>query len=570
MVSMRNASHGERTMKNSLKILSLPLCLSFALMLVAALATNVAAQSDDPPSRVARLDMAQGAVSFQPSGETDWLDANPNRPLTTGDSVWADQNSRGELHLGSTSMRIGSQTGITFLNLNDRTVQIQLAQGTFEITLRQLDPGDAYEIDTPNVAFSLVNPGTYRLDVDPDGQTTTIIVRDGAGEVTGGGSSYNLSAGQRAAFSGTDTLSYDISRAGSPDDFDAWCQERDQREDDSVSAKYVSRGMTGYEALDQNGDWVSVPDYGMVWVPSRVDAGWAPYRYGHWVWIEPWGWTWVDNEPWGFAPFHYGRWAYVEDRWAWVPGPMVVHPVYAPALVVFVSGGGFHAGVGVGGGPVGWFPLGPREVYVPAYHCSPRYVQYVNVTNTRVENSYVTNVYNDYRRNPNGENVRYANRDVRNSVTVVDHETFVNARPVAPAMMKVQPEELRQAHVMQTSSIAPTRTSYVGASPVSRVRPPAAVIHRPVVARLPAPPPPVPFERKQPDLAAQPGHPVAPEKIEQLRKPQEEYQQPTVKYAPPAHVNRPEPHAQPKPPKAPKPQKPQKSQKPGKPEKPGR
>jgi len=37
---------------------------------------------------------------------------------------------------------------------------------------------------------------------------------------------------------------------------------------------------------------------------------WAPYREGHWAWIEPWGWTWVDDASFGFVTSHYGRWAF--------------------------------------------------------------------------------------------------------------------------------------------------------------------------------------------------------------------------------------------------------------------
>ena len=68
-----------------------------------------------------------------------------------------------------------------------------------------------------------------------------------------------------------------------------------------------------------------------------VAAGWAPYRYGRWAWVSPWGWTWIDDARWGFAPFHYGRWAYASNRWCWVPGPRYVHAVYAPALVAWTA-----------------------------------------------------------------------------------------------------------------------------------------------------------------------------------------------------------------------------------------
>ncbi|MGB6875758.1 MAG: DUF6600 domain-containing protein [Candidatus Acidiferrales bacterium] len=496
-----------------------------ALLLFWAFPRHAAAQ-DDPPSRVAQLNMAQGSVSFQPAGEKDWVAADFNRPLTTGDSLWADQDSRGELHIGSTSLRISSQTGLTFLNLNDRTVQIQLAQGSLEVTLRQLDSGDAYEIDTPNIAFSLLQPGTYRVDVDPEGQTTAISVFDGQGQVTGGGSSYNLNPGQRGSFTGTDTLSYDVSNLGANDDFDNWCHSRDDAEDQSQSANYVSTDVTGYEDLDANGTWENVPDYGEVWVPNDVPAGWAPYHYGHWVWIEPWGWTWVEDEPWGFAPFHYGRWAFVTGGWAWVPGPRVMHPVYAPALVVFVGAGA----------NVAWFPLGPREVYIPAYHASPRYIQYINVTNTRVTNAEVTNAYNNDSRGVNATRINYVNENVHGSVTAVSHDTFVNARPVARAAVQVNSEQLRGSAVLAAPPVTPQRQSLVAADARPAAHPPASVTSRPVVARLAPPPSAVPFDRRQPALATQPGRPLAPEKLDQMRQPGEEYQHPTVKYTPPARA----------------------------------
>src|SRR5262249_39049506 len=127
------------------------------------------------------------------------------------------------------------------------------------------------------------------------------------------------------------------------DEFADWSARANREDDRSPSAQYaqqspqpqqyVSPEMTGYEDLDRNGSWVTSPDYGPLWTPTTVVAGWAPYRYGHWAWIRPWGWTWVDDAPWGFAPFHYGRWVVVGGRWCWAPGRYVSRPVYAPALV---------------------------------------------------------------------------------------------------------------------------------------------------------------------------------------------------------------------------------------------
>src|SRR5438046_943808 len=141
------------------------------------------------------------------------------------------------------------------------------------------------------------------------------------------------------------------------DAFAGWAQSRDRGEERSASTRYVSPEMTGYEDLDRYGRWETAPDYGPLWAPVTVAPDWAPYRYGHWGWVNPWGWTWVDDAPWGFAPFHYGRWAFVQSRWCWVPGPREERAVYAPALVAFVGGRDFS--VGVASGAIGWVPLAP-------------------------------------------------------------------------------------------------------------------------------------------------------------------------------------------------------------------
>ncbi len=142
---------------------------------------------------------------------------------------------------------------------------------------------------------------------------------------------------------------------------------------------YIPREVVGYQQLDPYGSWAQDPSYGAVWYPRVTVADWAPYRYGHWEWISPWGWTWIDDAPWGFAPFHYGRWAMIGSRWAWVPGRMGPRPVYAPALVAFVGGGGVNFSLSIGGGDgIGWFPLGPGEAWQPTYRVSTLYLDNVN------------------------------------------------------------------------------------------------------------------------------------------------------------------------------------------------
>src|SRR5215471_10220511 len=124
------------------------------------------ADEDDPPARVARMNYAQGRVSFQPGGEGDWVEAVPNRPLTTNDNLWTDRDSRAELHIGSTAIRVASETSLTFLELDDSTVQLRLAQGSTLIRVRHLDDEDNMEIDTPNIAFRIQRQGEFRVDVN--------------------------------------------------------------------------------------------------------------------------------------------------------------------------------------------------------------------------------------------------------------------------------------------------------------------------------------------------------------------------------------------------------------------
>jgi len=477
------------------KLFSLLPLLLFAAALFLSLPNSSAAQ-DDPPGRVARLNYIQGSVSFQPAGEQEWVEADRNRPLSTGDNLWADKDSRGEVHIGSTAIRLSSETGISFLNIDDRTVQIQLAQGTIEVHVRRLEAGNAFEIDTPNLAFTLTRAGEFRIETDPTGGQTIIIVREGEGEVSGAGESWDLVPGQKYEFDGTDELGLNSQPAAAMDEFEDWCQERDQRENGSGSARYVSRDIDGYYDLDDNGQWRNDPEYGAIWYPAGVAAGWVPYHFGHWVWIAPWGWTWVGDEPWGYAPYHYGRWAFVGGYWGWVPGPLVVRPVYAPHLVAFVGGGGASFAIGFGGGFTGvaWFPLGPRDVWVPGYHASARYVQNVNITNTRVVNvAQVTNVYNTtvVNRSATVNNYTYANQP--GAVTAVRREDFLNARPVGQVAVKVSAAQIQSARPVEGAALAPSRNSYVAstAKPAApSARPKVPFNDRKVVAKINPPIPP--------------------------------------------------------------------------------
>lgn len=518
--------------KHLLKIASL-----FSLLLVVALVTpqRALADDDDPPGRVARLSVADGSISFQPAGTDDWVNAIVNRPLTTGDKLWADNDSRAELHLGAASIRLSSNTGISFLNLTDENTQIRLSAGTIRVRVKRLDDNENFEIDAPNLAFSILRPGVYRIRVNEDGDSTVVRVRSGEGEVTGGGSAFTVHSHEVGTFNGTDQLTGDFNDYSSSDedDFDAWCADRDRHEDLSVSRRYVSPDVIGYEDLDDHGGWRPVPEYGEVWFPHTTIVGWAPYRYGHWAYVYPWGYTWIDDAPWGFAPFHYGRWINYNGVWGWVPAPpprpdvVYVRPVYAPALVAWV--GGAHFGVGISVGSVGWFPLAPREVYVPSYPVSRTYINNVNVSNTTVNTTVINNYYNTTVINRNttvvNNNVNvtqihqtYVNQSVAGAVTATTSQAFTSAQSVSKNVVKVDAREAASAPVSAfTPPVAPVKQAVLGSGGVAAVKPPAVIQNRAVVAKVAPPPPPVPFVKQQQAIEANGGRPLAIAQVKQIQ-----------------------------------------------------
>jgi hypothetical protein len=493
--------------------------------------TVAAADEDDPPRRAARLASVEGSVSFLPAGTQDWVAPYLNSALTTGDQLWSDNDGRAELQLDGSVLRVSANTAISFLNLGDAITQVQLSSGTLVLRVRRLNEDETYEVDTPNLAFSVLRPGLYRLSVDPSGTATTIAVRSGQGEVTGAGVAYPVRADETDVFSGTDQLVENPQSQAGQDAFDAWSADRDGRSDRSVSARYVPPDVVGYADLDTYGSWSATPEYGTVWVPRGLEAGWAPYRNGHWAYVEPWGYTWVDDSPWGFAPFHYGRWVYVRGTWGWVPPPLApeggayLPAVYAPALVAWV-------GIGAG---VAWFALGPREVYVPSYPVSRTYVNNINVSNTTVNNTVVTNVYNTTIVNKTVTNVTYVNRSAPGAVVATTPQAFASAQSVARNIVHVDTRALANAPVHSAApAVVPTRQAVAGPVRAAARKPPVAVQKRAVVARTPPPPPPAPIERRLAAITSNGGKPLS---VAQARQLAAAVPRPaSVRVAPPARL----------------------------------
>jgi Family of unknown function (DUF6600) len=467
-----------------------------ALGVILLLAPPLAAQSlADPPGRVGRLSYIEGTVSLHAPDQDQWSQAVVNYPVTTGDGFWTEPQSRAEIEIGTVELRLDQSTEADVLRLDDAATQLRVDQGTINVHVIAMPPGGVAVL-TPLGRVDLLTAGSYHIDAGQPGSDNApsnqmmVSVLQGRARVAGPRSALTVDAGESAVVGGNPPTFQLVEASATP--FDDWALERERREaQPTATAWYVPPTMTGYEDLDQDGQWTTDPVYGTVWYPYGVPADWAPYRYGHWAWIPPWGWTWIDDAPWGFAPFHYGRWAFIGDRWGWCPGAYVARPVYAPALVAFIGGGGFGIAISVGE-PVGWVPLAPGERFHPWYHAGPTYVRQVNYVrySNRVTNNVVINNYYGNAQATQFRNARAA--------TAVPARAFAGAAPVQHAVVHVDPQHLAQARTMTSlAHVQPTREARGAIA-----HPEAAKVNATARPEAHAPSPPSPNVTRGPEHTA--------------------------------------------------------------------
>jgi hypothetical protein len=374
----------ESTMKRRLGRTTLLLALStlspfaFAQALPEAPDHMVEAEREreEAPGLVGRIALVQGDVRVAGDVGGEAERAVVNWPVTSRNQLTTGRGARTELRVGSTAIRLDGDSALDVIELDDDQLQLHLHYGSVSIRVRNVDVLRGFSISTPQGRVTLREPGRVRVDAEQTPDATVVQVFDGSAFFDAGGSMLSLKAGRRVEVHGDDVRTGLAVR----DAFDDWALLRDQRDDRATAVRYVTREMTGYEDLDQHGIWVEDRDHGPLWYPRAVPTGWVPYRDGRWTWLDPWGWTWVDNAPWGYAPFHYGRWVLVRQRWCWAPGRNIGRPAWAPALVGWVGGSGWSLSFGSRGHApaLGWYPLGPRDHYVPWYRPRHEHLAWFN------------------------------------------------------------------------------------------------------------------------------------------------------------------------------------------------
>ena len=443
--------------------------LGFAVIFFAfaLISPGLSAAQERYPS-VARISFVSGPVSYSRGDDPDeWDDAIENVPLTIGDRIYAPEDGRAELQLPSGNfVRLAPRSYFTALNLSDDIKQFYLGEGAASFNIRRLRSDEVIEIDTPNVSVTLDQPGRYRIAVDEDGNSR-ISVRRGRVIVAASGRQITVENSEIRIY-GTDSPRYEIVGLPATDAFDRWVAERDDRFDRAYSgaSRYASEEIIGVEDLSDYGRWENIPEYGYAWTPSVVAAGWAPFSVGRWFWQDPWGWTWISGERWGWATSHYGRWMPYRSRWYWVPVRPRTRVIYAPACVEFVRVRDH----------VGWFPLHPRDRFIPWWERRDR--RSIN------------------------QNITYVNRTY---VTVVNQNTFISARPVTEHIVRdaVVLREASSARMTWEPLPIPSRSSLRVVSETGErrnQRPSANVLARAAVVRTAPPAPPPTFQEKLPEI----------------------------------------------------------------------
>lgn len=356
-------------MRSRLSLHAALLCLLSTLLLCSTVARAADDTTDDEyeeHARVLRVSLTKGEVSLLRAGESEWERAQLNTPLVEGDTLSTGRDSRLEIQADSRNfIRVGPDSVLKVVTLRDEGIALSISEGTATFRLSRFDKDKEYfEVDAPRTTVAAENTGQYRIDVLQDGAVRVTVRDDGRARVYSNNSGFELRSGRTASLyvDNAGESDWELSRAADFDEWDLWNREREQylaaRLKYEGRERYYDQEIYGAEELDLYGDWQYTSDYGYVWRPHTTVVNnyndWAPYRYGRWVWCNPYGWTWVADEDWGWAPYHYGRWVYYNNGWCWAPrgyGYNYGRARWRPALVTFVN-------INIGSDRhVCWYPL---------------------------------------------------------------------------------------------------------------------------------------------------------------------------------------------------------------------
>jgi hypothetical protein len=311
---------------------SIPLFVIAAALLLSAgaFAQDTTQEPQDPPTRVGWLSVVEGTVQQRTADDQNWSPAARNFPVSNGFALAAQPAGRAEIEVGTFVVRLGGNSEIDVTNLDDKNAVLTLAQGEISLRIRSLGADEHVQVVTPRGIVDVLQPGKYHFEAGTTFDPTEAVVFDGAAQIEHAGGPIDVHTGQVAYITDDGTGGGRVTLAlAVRDPLDQWADARDAPHQlpppAGTAAAPAPYSIPGADDLAQYGSYSSDPEYGPVWYPNDVPVGWAPYSFGHWAWVSPWGWTWIDDAPWddgsvvraAGAGFPASMWARRSSRRRW-------------------------------------------------------------------------------------------------------------------------------------------------------------------------------------------------------------------------------------------------------------
>jgi hypothetical protein len=331
-------------------------------------AQQAPAPTPQPPGDVARMSSVQGKVQVRFSGQNDFEDAVMNMPLLSGAQLQTGSEGQAEVEFNDGSVaRLTPNSSLQLKQLTPGNVDLHQLSGLGYYELNVGPDHPSFNVEFANATLMPTANLIFRLDLDKAPEAAVI---SGSAHVEGAQiAPADIGENQSIRFSNISaTGPYTVTQGLDPDSWDQWNSDRDQAIAQEAAQQTPVRNDAGssndenWNDLDYYGNWYPVPDYGNVWVPTGVDAGWDPFGLGYWGYYPGFGATWISGYPWGWLPYRCGGWNYFSFGWGWVPGGCGLG--WAPIVRVRGYPGYFlpaRPNFRVGGGRL--YPVGATHLY---------------------------------------------------------------------------------------------------------------------------------------------------------------------------------------------------------------
>ncbi len=225
----------------------------------------------DPPARVGRVARLAGTVSFHTEGDDRWTPASVNYPVSSGDAFWTEPSASADLEISDSRIALAPTTEFDIATLDGNGMQAVAAQGEAYIHLRDLDPSEAWSVQTPRGLVRLNTQGRYHISVGSTEQPTRVTVLDGSAEIEGPNLSLQVNSGQTATIDGTSDFEGSVGPEVKDPFLIAILDAERPRPSPAVPLPPQVAVMPGGSDLTGYGSWSEAPEYR----PGLVSAGFA-------------------------------------------------------------------------------------------------------------------------------------------------------------------------------------------------------------------------------------------------------------------------------------------------------